>query len=105
MLCPFLLLHCYPKARVTLEFNMEEKIKKWDTNSGWDTVTSELPFALLSKSRATACSSLSSSSSPRLGCFPLPYFGMKISVSQSKVCQIWRKITRNCPGQLLITAG
>lgn len=27
MLCLFFLLHCYPKARVTIEFNREEKIK------------------------------------------------------------------------------
>lgn len=60
-----------------------------------DVPTSELPFAILSKSKETASSSLSSSSSfPWLGCLPFPYFGTMISLSQSKVCQIWRKTTQ-----------
>lgn len=60
-----------------------------------DLLTSELPFAIISKSKETASSSLSSSSSfPWLGCFPFPYFGTAISLSQSKVCQIWRKTTQ-----------
>lgn len=80
------------------------KDQNWNTTA-LDSGTSELPLALLSKNRSAACSSLSYSSSLQLGCFPLPYFGMEIRLSQSEVCQILRKITHNYLGLLLIAAG
>lgn len=79
--------------------------QQWNTTCAWDSGTSKLPFALLSKNRSAACSSLSYSSSPQPGCFPLAYFGMEIRLSQSEVCQIPRKITPNCLGLLWLLLG
>lgn len=84
-------------------FNDKEKIKNWiPVLSEFTDIWASLRFSF--QKQKTACSSLSSSS-PWLGCFPFPYFGMMMGLSQSKVCQIWRKTTLNCLGQLLITAG